>query len=148
MAKVFKDVMNRWMTSGLFHETATKDTTPLYTLEEARKTFVDLGDMTGYKFSQKMLGGYAHWKALEASGVMSNHIEDWREELEVKLRCEGLERIVSESEEGHYQANKFLVDRGWDTRAAGRPSKLEVEKKVTRDAKVVEAGKRFLSPIR
>jgi hypothetical protein len=144
---MFKDKVNRWLTTGLFKETAVgnKDFA-IMTLEEGRQRFVDLADMTGYKFSQKYLGGYSHWKALEASSF-APHIEDWREELEVKIRCEGLERISQEASEGHYQANKFLVDRGWDTRSAGRPTKLEVEKKVKRDAKVVEAAKRFLTPL-
>ena len=144
---MFKDSCSRWLTTGLFKETAMGDKNfIIMTLEEGRKKFVELEDMTGYKFSQEHLGGYAHWKALEAS-TFAPHIEDWREELEVKLRCKALENIAAEASEGHYQANKFLADRGWDTRGAGRPSKLEKEKKVARDAKVVEASKRFLNKI-
>jgi hypothetical protein len=143
---MFKDSVNRWLTVGLFSETATNPASVIMTLEEGRKRFVELADMTGYKFASKYLGGYPHWKALEASSF-SRHIEDWKEELEVAIRCGALERISEEAETGHFQANKFLTDRGWDTRSAGRPSKLEVEKKVTRDAKVVQAAKRFLTPL-
>jgi hypothetical protein len=144
---MFKDSINRWILSGLFYETcASTKEFAIMSLEEGRKRFVELDDMTGYKFGNKYLGGYQHWRALEASSF-GKHIEDWKEELEVSIRCRALERITNESVNGHYQANKFLVDRGWDTRAAGRPSKLEVKKKVARDAKVVNAAKRFLTPI-
>ena len=143
---MFKDTMNRWLTTGLFHETATKSGTSIMSLEEGRERFVALDDMTGYKFATKYLGGYQHWRALEASSF-SSYIDDWKEELEVKLRCESLERIATEASTGHFQANKFLADRGWDTRSAGRPSKEEVTKNVNREAKVVEASKRFLVPI-
>jgi len=145
---MFKDKGNRWLTTGLFAETAAGNKEfIIMTLEEGRERFVELKDMTGYKFANAHLGGYAHWKALENS-TFHCHIEDWKEELEVAIRCESLERIASEAEGGHYQANKFLADRGWDVREAGRPSKKEVEKKVNREAKVVEASKRFLTPLR
>jgi len=145
---MFKDKGNRWLTTGLFAETAAGNKEfIIMTLEEGRERFVELGDMTGYKFSNKWLGGYAHWKALEG-GTFHSHIDDWKEELEVAIRCEALERIAAEAEGGHYQANKFLADRGWDVREAGRPSRKEVEKKVNSDAKVVQAAKRFLTPLR
>ena len=144
---MFKDTMNRWLTAGLFHETSSKEGTSLYSLDKAREKFLELSDMTGYKFSQEMLGGYQHWQALEASKI-SFYLEEWKDELEVKMRSESLSRIVEVAESGHYQSNKFLMDRGWDTRGAGRPSKLEVAKQVKQNAKVVEASKRFLSPIR
>ena len=144
---MYKDTMNRWLTTGLFHETATKEGTAIMSLDEGRKRFVELGDMTGYLFATKYLGGYPHWKALEASSF-SSHIEDWREELEVKLRCESLSRIADEASHGHFQANKFLADRGWETRGAGRPTREEVKKNVARESRVVEASKRFLVPIR
>jgi hypothetical protein len=145
---MFKDKMNRWLTVGLFKELSSNPDTVIMTLDEARERFVELSDMTGYRFSQRYLGSWAQWQHLEASVNLAPEIKKWREELEVKLRCEGLERIVEESATGHFQANKFLVDRGWSTREAGRPSKLEVKKKIESDKKVVEAGKRFLSPIR
>jgi hypothetical protein len=145
---MFKDKMKRWLTVGMFKELASRDDTATMTLDEARQRFVDLGDMTGYKFSQAYLGGWQQWVEMEASPTLAPYIEEWRDELEVKLRCEGLERIVTESETGHFQANKFLVDRGWSTRAAGRPSKLEVKRQVEGDKKVIAASQRFLTPLR
>ena len=145
---MFKDKMKRWLTVGMFKELASRADTATMTLDEARQRFVDLGDMTGYKFSQSYLGGWQQWVEMEASPTLAPYIEEWRDELEVKLRCEGLERIVTESETGHFQANKFLVDRGWSTRAAGRPSKLEVKRQVEGDKKVIAASQRFLTPLR
>ena len=144
---MFKDSVNRWLTTGLFKETALGDKRfVIMTAVEGQELFVEMADMTGYKFANKYLGGYEHWKALEASNF-APYIEQWREELEVATRCGALERISEEAAGGHFQANKFLADRGWDTRSAGRPSKLEVTKQVRKDAKVVEAAKRFLTPL-
>ncbi len=144
---MFKDIMNRWLTTGLFKETAKNQSTVLMTLDEARERFVELRDVTGYKFATKYLGGYQHWKALQTS-KMATHIAEWEEELEVVLRCEGLERICVEAEGGHFQANKLLLDRGWQTRGAGRPSKREVDAKINQNAKVRERAKSFLTPIK
>lgn len=144
---MFKDVMHRWITTGLFHETAAREGLSIMSLKEGRERFVKCRDMTGYRFASKYLGGWEHWKALESSSF-SDHIDSWREELEVMLRCEALENIAAEASTGHFQANKFLADRGWDTRVAGRPSKVEVEKNINRKARVTEASKRFLSPIK
>lgn len=145
---MFKDVMNRWYTVGLFKELSKNPDTVIMTLEEGRQRFIELNDMTGYRFATTYLGSWAQWVELEASVNVAPHIEKWREELEVKLRCEGLERIVEESKSGHYQANKFLVDRGWSTRTAGRPSKLEVKRAIASDKRVIDASKRFLAPLR
>jgi len=143
---MFKDVMNRWLTTGLFKETAKSPDTVIMTVDEGRKRFVELKDMTGYKFASKYLGGYPHWKALESSSF-SSVLDEWKEELEVALRCEALCNIGVQADEGHFQANKFLADRGWQTRSAGRPSKEEVDKRINQDAKVTQEARRFLTPI-
>lgn len=68
----FKDSMNRWVTRGLFKETAiTTDEFVLMTLDEARKKYLACGDPTGYVFATEHLGGYKHWKALKNSPVLS-----------------------------------------------------------------------------
>ena len=36
--------------------------------------------------------------------------------------------MLRSAEDGNYQASKWLADRGWHTRPAGRPTKLEIER--------------------
>ena len=135
----FKDSMNRWVTSGLFKETAiTTDEFVLMTLDEARMKYLDCGDPTGYVFATEHLGGYKHWKALKNSSVLSPIIDEWEEELEVFIRSVELKRIGELSSTGHFQASKFLMDRGWQKRKPGKPSKEEVERETRVQAKMKE----------
>ena len=127
---MFKDpIKNTWITSGLFKETAGPNKSfILFTVEEARKLFVQSGDPTGVVFADEHLGGYQHWKALKDCNPLKPYIAEWEEELEVRIRSKQLGNIMKQADEGHFQAEKFLMDRGWEKRGAGRPSKEEVER--------------------
>lgn len=136
----FKDTMNRWRTQSLFKETATMDKTSIvYTMEEARKLFVATDDPTGYTFAIEHLGGWKHWLALRNSTPVNNHIEEWMEELEIKLRAGSLKNMLklAVGDKG-YQANKFLIDGGWKQKTAGRPTKAAIHKETRMQAKTYE----------
>jgi hypothetical protein len=57
-------------------------------------------------------------------------IAAWREELEVKLRSQGVRGVMLEAYsegKGSLQAAKWLADKGWtEKRTAGRPSNEEL----------------------
>ena len=64
-----------------------------------------------------------------ANKVLAAHIEKWRFELELKLRAEGVQRVLkSARSKGNWLAAKFLAEKGWEVRQAGRPSKEDVER--------------------
>jgi hypothetical protein len=74
---------------------------------------------------------------------MSPYIARWREELDIKLRSEALNRIVTESKSGSkssFMANKFLLEKGWAAKdKKGRPSKdqvLSAAKELAKDNEV------------
>jgi len=46
--------------------------------------------------------------------------------------------MISSAADGSYQSAKWLVDRGWDVKGAGRPSKQEVEREKKFQARVSE----------
>lgn len=145
---MFKDKMNRWVTAGLFKETCGTSTQyVLMSLDEAGTKFVSCGDMTGYVFANEHMGGFKHWCAMKASKALQPHIQDWEDELEMKIRSQALRRVNDTAKEGHFQANKFLADRGWQTRKAGRPSKAEVEREINKDKKLVSITSAFMNPI-
>lgn len=133
----FKDSRGVWLTNALFEETAvtTKEYVKM-SLAEAKEQYLAFKDPTGYEFSKEVLGGWQHWKAIKESVVLAPIIAEWEEELEVYLRATALKEIGSLSREGHFQASKFLMDRGWDTRKAGRPSKEEVTRETRVQAKM------------
>lgn len=84
-------------------------------------------DPTEYEFANEYLLGWRHWQRFLENKVIRKHIDEWRDELEVKLRCKAIKDAISLAGTGHFQAAKWVADRGWATRGAGRPSKADVE---------------------
>src|SRR3546814_7871326 len=85
---------------------------------------------TEYEFANKHLANWNHWKRLLANVIIRRYIDEWREELELKMKAKAVREMQAlvNSENGNFQAAQYLADKGWDKRAAGRPSKAEVEK--------------------
>lgn len=135
------DTMGRPLTQSLFLELGYSEYA-VYTLKEfdypykgkhypsLKKLYLQEEDPTEYTFAERHLLGWQHWKRLCENKAISKHIEEWREELELKIRSQAVRDMINmcASENGNYSAAKFLADRGWDKRAPGRPSKAEQEK--------------------
>ena len=133
------DTMGKPVTQSLFLEIGYSDLA-VYTLKDdhytyngklypsLKKLFIEMGDPTEYSFANTYLLGWRHWKRLCENKIVRKHIDEWREELEVKLRCEGILAAIDQARGGTFQAAKWLADRGWDKRGAGRPSKEEMER--------------------
>ena len=134
-----RDKMGRPLTQSLFLELGYSDYA-VYTLKDEdyeyngkvypslKRLYLDCADPTEYEFALKHLIGWKHWLRISENKVIKKHIEEWREELEVKLRSEGVRNAIEHAKGGTFQAAKWLADRGWDKRAAGRPSKEELDK--------------------
>lgn len=138
------DDAGRPMTQALFLELGYNEKYAMYTLKEQdhvwngktypslKRLYLATEDPTEYEFAVKYLLSWNHWKRIVENKVIGRYIAEWRDELEIKLRSRAIRDIQSlcESENGNYQAAKFLADRGWDKRGAGRPSKQEEEKRL------------------
>ena len=136
---MFKDSIGRWRTKSLFYEINDYriDEGTIFTITESdkevngvvlkslRKLFVESEDPTGYTTATEHLGGYAHWEALCKSSL-KGEIEKWKIEMEVRIRSLGLKQAITSAKSGNFNAAKFLAERGWDKRTAGRPSTEEV----------------------
>jgi hypothetical protein len=135
----FLDSQGRFLTQSLFLELGYLDSA-VYTLKEndheyegnvypsLKRLYLQSGDPTEYDFATTYLLGWKHWKRLCENKAIRKYIDEWREELEVQLRCEGVKRALNSAKSGSFQAAKWIADRGWDSRGAGRPSKDEVER--------------------
>ncbi len=134
---MFKDTRGVWITLGLFGDTATtyKDGIIWDTIKEARTAFIECGDPTGITFADKYLGGYEHWLAVRSSKGLELEITSWEEELEARIRSQALLGIKAMALDS-FQASKFLMDRGWEKRGAGRPSKEAVDKETRVQSKM------------
>ena len=145
------DTMGRPLTQSLFLEIGYSDYA-VYTLKEydhqyndktypsLKKLYLQEEDPTEYVFAEKHLLGWQHWKRLCENKLIAKHIDEWREELELKIRSQAVRDMQSlcASENGNYSAAKFLADRGWEKRAAGRPSKAEKERHLRVEEKIQE----------
>ena len=145
------DTMGRPLTQSLFLEIGYTDYA-VYTLKEydypykgkhypsLKKLYLAEEDPTEYSFAEKHLLGWQHWKRLCENKVIAKHIDEWREELELKIRSQAVRdmQMLCASENGNYSAAKFLADRGWEKRAAGRPSKAEKERHLRVEEKIQE----------
>jgi len=92
-----------------------------------KKLYLECADPTEYTFAKKYLLGWSHWKRLNENKALRKHFDEWREELEISLRSEGVQAII-EGATDNFQAAKWLADKGWEKRTPGRPSKDELER--------------------
>lgn len=136
------DGMGKPLTQGLFLEIGYNTDYAIYTLKEndytykgrvypaLKRLYLLEEDPTEYTFATKYLLGWNHWKRMCENNQIRKHVDEWREELELKLRSQAIRDMqnLCASESGNFSAAKFLADRGWDKRAAGRPSKAEKER--------------------
>jgi hypothetical protein len=94
-----------------------------------KRLYLEMEDPTEYQFAKTYLLGWRHWKRLCENKAIRKHIDEWREELELQIRSKGVREIIKHAEnEKGFQAAKWLADRGWSARGAGRPSKEEIER--------------------
>ena len=113
-----------------------------------RRLYLEMEDLTEYRFAKTVFGNFDHWKCFFMSNEIDEvgrfvepykwfkHVIDWRSELELALRAKGLQSVINRADNS---ANaKWLVDRGWTSEGAmmsasgkkrGRPSKAEVNKR-------------------
>ncbi len=99
-------------------------------------SILQLRNCISQKVAIKYLLGWRHWLRLLENKVIRKHIDEWREELEVKLRCQGVANVMAAAQQGSYQAGKWMADRGWEQRAPGRPTKKDIEAQKVFDSRV------------
>lgn len=94
-----------------------------------KRLYLEHEDPTDYSFACKYLLGWQQWKKICGNKAIAKHVEEWREELELKIRSQAVRDVIDMSaESGSFQAAKWLADKGYDKRTAGRPSKKEALK--------------------
>lgn len=96
-----------------------------------KRLYLEMEDVGEYLFASEHLLGWDQWNRLCQNKQVAEHIEKWRYELELKLRSKAIMEIQlrAKSEKG-ISAARWLAEKGWDKRQAGRPSKAEVEREV------------------
>lgn len=153
--------MAGYQTKGLFYETTLPDERPEFgtswTLKEKdlivgdktyrsmKRVYLDMEDVTEYDFAMATLNSYKHWERLVESPIIRKHIDQWRKELNLKLKARAMKAIINAAtvdEKSSFQAMKYLADNEYLDKKAkrGRPSKEEVSAELRRE---VEINKTF-----
>lgn len=142
----FKDKMGRWRTNTLFQEWSDPSYEAYFTIYDwkhndplpcLKTLFLECGDPTEYIFATTYLGGWEHWQKLQKHRALE--VNKWREELELKLRADGIQQQIKLAEKGNSNAAKWVAEKGWSKRKAGAPSKAEVERETKIAAKLDES---------
>lgn len=132
------DSVGRSLTQSMFLEVGYSDAA-LYTLKDVdheyngkiypslKRLYLLEEDPTEYEFAVKYLLGWKHWQRLCENKLLRRSIDEWRAELEIKLRSRAVKEMIKSSANGKIVASKWLADKGWAQRGAGRPTKAEVE---------------------
>lgn len=146
------DDQGKPLTQGLFLEVGYDEKYAVYTLKDydhtwndklypsLKKLYLQMMDPTEYLFAEKHLVSWNQWQRLLANKLIRKHIDEWREELKMKMKSMGIREMIglATSENGNFQASKFLAECGWDKRGAGRPSKEDVERAAAIEANIQE----------
>jgi hypothetical protein len=125
--KKFKGTGGHLKTYDLFHGSLRppkSDSEPLYTLNDEdygpypslKRLYMEMKDPTEILFAKEYFYSYQHWLAC-TKNALKDWIEPVREELEILLQAEALQRMFTmaddEKSKNFYQANKLLLDKGW-----------------------------------
>lgn len=134
-----RDTMGRPLTQSLFLEPNYNTDYAVYTLDGEDKTYkgvvypslkrlyLAMEDPTEYEFATTYLIDWPHWKRLCSNAIILRHVEEWREEMELKIRSIGVKQMLDMSAD-NAQAAKWLAEKGWDKSGAGRPRKETKER--------------------
>jgi hypothetical protein len=107
-------------------------------LPSLKRLYLESEDPTEYKFATEHLLGWKHWQRMCENKVLRKHIDEWRDELEVKLRSQAVLDVIAQARAGTFQAAKWVADRGWAQRGAGRPSNADVEHEKKVQARIAD----------
>ena len=133
-----RDGQGRPLTQSLFLEIGYETDKAVYTLKDEdyeykgvlypslKRLYLEMEDLIEYDFARTYLLGWAHWQRIKENKALAKHINEWQDELETSVRSQAVRDIIQMSaEDKGFQAAKWLADKGWDKRTAGRPSKNE-----------------------
>ena len=128
-----------YVTQSLFREMWTGKGSPVFTLGDEdkvvddvtlvslKKIYLEMEDIHEYEFATKYLAGWKHWQAICNSNRLRLHVDEWRSELELKMRSKAMKQMKALALDGDKIAVKYIADKGWAGTKRGRPSKQSIE---------------------
>lgn len=128
------------MSASLFEETNVTSIKPLFKLSEWHKVYIEMSDPTEYTTAMVLCGNWEFWNKLKESVSIGPYMKAWKDELEVKLRSEGIIALVKQAKDGNASAARYLADaeffgtkREKRTKAEKAALSASIEDKVKKD---------------
>ena len=145
----FRNDQGLYYTQVLFYEMTNSDkSTVLYTLKDQehmgypsiKQLYLEMEDITEYEFANEYFGGWSHWLKLQKSQWFREHLSQWREELELKIKARALHAVrrkAQSTDKDAFSANKYLLEKGYETKKTssnpvGRVSKERIKEEALR----------------
>jgi hypothetical protein len=102
-----------------------------------KKIYLSMEDPIEYDFATKNFYDWEQWQRIQGNKLILPYIEEWRNELDLKLRSRAFKQILdtTQSEQGMV-AKKWIADKGWLKNSVGRPSKASIQQDKAYKAKV------------
>jgi len=166
MPKPYKDTMGRYRTQSLFWEMRDESMAPIWCMKDydlvkekttypsLKKIYMAYDHVPGfeYDFAMDHFGSWDHWLKLCSCRTdrIKDMIQEWRNELDIKLKAVGLKAIIASSVDNDakgLQASKYLVEQGYAVKKAGRPSIEDIERELKTDAKAAKERQEDLERI-
>jgi hypothetical protein len=126
---MFKDAQGRWKTKALFKDYSKEGMFWLHRCNQETPclhcAYVKQMDPTGYLFAEEHLGGWDHFQKLSKILWFKAELDQWSMAVETKMKAEGIQAMRVQAKKGSSPSAKWLAEKGWDQRGAGRPSKIE-----------------------
>jgi hypothetical protein len=140
----FKNSAGHYITKALFYENELSDKIySVYSLKDKdhvvgekvypslKRLFVEEEDLTEYSFATKYLDGWMHWKKICEQDWFKDHLLEWREELEVRVKSKTLARVMTKAKSSgkdSLTADRILLDFNKDKKksSVGRPTKEKI----------------------
>ena len=139
----FRDVQGGLLTQSLFLELGYGKAA-VYTLKDfdydykgklypsLKKAYLEMSDPLEYEFATTYFVCWDQWKRICNNKLMTKIVEGWRQELELKLRCEAVGQVLAIAKDGDRMASQWIADKGWDKKV-GRPSAADKRKRAAFD---------------
>lgn len=145
---MFKSSNGQLLTRSLFWDVTPDITKNLYTTQDDDKTlsngriiialrwkYLDIGDITEYKFAREYFFSWDHWLMIADSSWFTETITLWRDDLKQKVLSDNFYKLKELSEGTGPVASsaaKYLHNWASKTRV-GRPNKTKSEGQISHD---------------
>ena len=143
--KNYKDEQGRFLLGALFYELRRGDWKPIWTIKpqdfevgditypSLKRVYMSYDHVPGheYEFAMEQLGSWQHWEAICNSGTLRDMVQEWRDELTIKLKARAIRNLMSLSKDkGNIglAANKYIANSEYVEKKIGRVSKAEKER--------------------